>query len=341
MTNRIGRMLCRLAPLTLSFAVLAGGPSAAEIREHTLRFAYVQPKESHMGFGVELFAKLVVDKSDGKITVRSFPGGTLGGDMQTVSALQGGTIDMTTLPPGLLVGQSREFVAFDLPFLFDTYAEADAVLDGPVGQDMLKRTPSGLVGLAYWDHGFRNLTNSRHAVATAEDFGNLKIRVSQSPMIVDTISGLGANAMPMSFTEVYTALEQHAIDGQENPNAVIWTNNFYEVQNHLSTTRHQYNPLIVLVSGRTWEKLTPEEQQLLREAADEARQPQRERSREMAEAALSDIRDAGVTVTEITAEARDQMRERLKPVTDKYTAEIGEELASSFREAIDQVRGRP
>lgn len=338
MKKHVMKLVKGLLPLSVVFAAMAGAASA-EVKDRTLRFSFVQPKESHMGYGVQVFSDLVAKKSDGKIKVKMFPGGTLGGDLQTVSALQGGMIDMTTLPPGLLVGLSKEFVTFDLPFLFDSYEEADAVLDGPVGKKLLEKAPAGLVGLAYWDHGFRNITNSKHAIAKADDFKGLKIRVSQSPMIVDTISGLGANAMPMSFTEVYTALEQRAIDGQENPSSVIWSNKFYEVQKHVSTTRHQYNPLIVLISAKTWETLSPEERRILTEASEETRAPQRKVSREMADKALQDIRAAGLTVTEIAPEERAKMREMLRPVTEKYATEAGPELVSSFQEAIGKARG--
>jgi len=298
----------------------------------------VQPKESHMGYGAQKFADIVAKKSDGKMKVKLFPNGVLGGDLQTVSALQGGTLDLTTLPPGLLVGLNKEFGAFDLPFLFDSFAEADAVLDGPVGKKFMERLPSGLVGLAYWDHGFRNVSNNRRAIAKAEDFQGLKLRALQAPLMLETFNALGSNAVPMAFTELYAALESRAVDGQDNPVVAFQTNKFDEVQKHLSLTRHVYNPLVVLFSQKTWDQFSADERKVLLEAANEARVEQRKVSREMETKALEQVRKNGVTVTEISAQERARMREKVKPVTDKYVKEIGEDVVKTVYAEIDRVR---
>lgn len=269
-----------------------------------------------------------------------YPSGTLGGDIPTISALQGGTIEITTMPPGLLVGLSKEFVVFDLPFLFNDFEEADAVLDGPTGKALMEKVPQGLVGLSYWDHGFRNLSNSRRPIAKLEDMKGLKIRVSQSPMIIDSISGLGSNAVPMSFTELYPALEQKAVDGQENPTAVYEANKFFEVQKYLSTTRHQYNPLMVLFSQKIWDQLSADERKILTDAANETRTYQRKVSREMEVKALEAVKAKGTVVTDVSAQERARMREKLKPVTDKYSKEVGEALVKAIYADIDKVHGK-
>nr|BFE97266.1 hypothetical protein GCM10020185_78020 [Pseudomonas brassicacearum subsp. brassicacearum] len=191
---------------------------ADEIRERTLRFAFQNVKEHPQGQGAQKFADLLSEKSGGKIKVRLFPGGTLGGDVQTVSALQGGTLDITVLNSGILAAQAPDYAMLDFPFLFNNVEEAHAVIDGPVGQKLAAQLDSkGLVGLGYWDLGFRNLTNSKHPVTKLEDMQGLKIRVIQSPIYLETFSALGANPVPMAFPEVYTGLEQHTIDGQEKP----------------------------------------------------------------------------------------------------------------------------
>ncbi|MDZ5461106.1 TRAP transporter substrate-binding protein [Azohydromonas lata] len=331
------RLLCGLiaAPALLWAALPA---QAADIKERTLRFSFVQPKESHMGYGAQKFAELVAQKSGNKMQVKLFPNGTLGGDLQTVSALQGGTIDLTTLPPGLLVGLKKEFGAFDLPFLFNDFAEADAVLDGPVGKRFMEQLPNGLVGLAYWDHGFRNVSNNRHPIAKAEDFSGLKLRALQAPLMLDTFKALGANAVPMAFTELYAALESRAVDGQDNPIVAFATNRFDEVQKHLSTTRHVYNPLIVMASRKAWDSLSADEKKVLADAAAEARVDQRRVSREMEATALAEVKKKGVVVTEVTPAERARMRDKVQPVTDKYVKEIGEELVASFHAEIEKVR---
>ena len=313
---------------------------AADIQERTLRFSFVQPAESHMGYGAQKFADLVSQKSGKKITVKLFPNGTLGGDLQTVSALQGGTLDLTTLPPGLLVGLSKEFGAFDLPFLFNDFKEADAVLDGPIGKKFLEKLPSSLVGLSYWDHGFRNVSNSKRPIAKVEDMQGLKLRVVQAPLMIDMFKALGSNAVPLPFTELYTAMETRAVDGQDNPIVAFETNKFYEVQKHISTTRHVYNPLIVLFSQKSWDKLSPDERKILVDAANETRTEQRTVSREMEGKALAKAKSQGTVVTEVSVEERARMREKVQPVTEQYTKQIGEALVKEFYAEIDKVRSK-
>ncbi len=327
-----------LAMLAAPMLLAAGAAHAADIKERTFKFSHVQPKDSHMGVGVQHFADLVAEKSGKKMAVKVYPAGTLGGDLQTVSALQGGTIEMTTLPPGLLVGLSKEFGVFDLPFLFDDFREADAVLDGPVGRKFLDKVPQGLVGLAYWDHGFRNLSNSKRAVAKLEDMQGLKVRVLQAPLMIDTFRALGTNAVPMPFTELYTAMESGAMEGQDNPVVAFETNKFYEVQKHLSTTRHVYNPLIVLIGKKVWDQLSADERKLIADAANETRTYQRKVSREMEARALDAIRKHGTQVTEISAQERARMREKVRPVTEKYTRELGEDLVREVTAEIQKVR---
>lgn len=330
-------LLSLIAPALM----LLGAPvHAADIKERTLRFSFVQPKESHMGFGAQKFSDLVAQKSGNKIKVRLFPNGTLGGDLQTVSALQGGTLDLTTLPPGLLVGLSKEFGAFDLPFLFNDFKEADAVLDGPIGKQFIDKLPQGLVGLAYWDHGFRNVSNSRRPIAKLEDFQGLKLRVVQAPLMIETFNALGSNAVPLPFTELYTALETKAVDGQDNPIVAFETNKFDEVQKHLSTTRHVYNPLIVLMSRKAWDQFSADERKILLDAANETRVEQRKVSREMEAKAIENVKKKGVVVTEVSPQERARMRDKAKPVTDKFTKDIGEDLVKAFYAEIDKVRSK-
>ncbi|WP_354003704.1 TRAP transporter substrate-binding protein [Ramlibacter aurantiacus] len=319
-------------------ALIACGAYAQDIKERTLKFSFVQPQDSHMGFGAKKFADLVAQKSGNKMKVRLYPNGTLGGDLQTVSALQGGTIEITTLPPSLLVGLNKEYGVFDLPFLFADFKEADAVLDGPVGKRFLEKAPQGLVGLAYWDHGFRNVSNGRKPIAKAEDFQGLKLRVVQTPLMIESFNTLGANAVPLPFTELFTAMETRAVDGQDNPIVAFETNKFHEVQKHLSTTRHVYNPLIVLVSQKAWDGLSADEKQVLSSAAVETRAEQRRASREMEQKAIANIRSKGVTVTEVSPAERARMRERVKPVIDKFTRELGEDVVKPFHMEIEKVR---
>lgn len=327
--------------LALPLALLTAGPTLAEIRDQTIKFASANNKGHPQVTGMEKFAELVKDKSGGKIEVKLFPGGTLGGDVQTVSALQGGVIEMTVLNAGILANNVKQFGAVDLPFLFDSGAEADKVMDGAFGDSLLKLLPdTGLIGLGYWELGFRNLTNNRHPVTKLEDIKGLKIRTIQSPIPIELFNTLGANAVPLPYTELYTALETGTVDGQENPAANILNAKFYEVQKYMTLTRHQYNPQIVLVSKKFWDGLNDEEKAVLEAAATEARDYQRKVSRDADAAALEEIRKTGMEVSEFSPEETQKLRDAVKPVIEKFSAEIGAETVQALFKEIGAARGQ-
>lgn len=338
-------MFDRLTKLALGMAVplalMTAGPALAEIRDQTVKFASANNKGHPQVTGMEKFAELVKEKSGGKIEVKLFPGGTLGGDVQTVSALQGGVIEMTVLNAGILASNVKEFGAVDLPFLFNSGEEADKVMDGPFGTSLMERLPAtGLVGVAYWELGFRNLTNNRHPVTKLEDIKGLKIRTIQSPIPVELFNALGANAVPLPYTELYTALETGTVDGQENPSANIINAKFYEVQKYMTLTRHQYNPQIVLVSKKFWDGLNDEEKTVLQQAAVEARDFQRKVSREQDAAALEEIRKTGMEVSELSPEETQKLRDAVKPMIEKFSADIGQETVEALFKEIGTARGQ-
>jgi tripartite ATP-independent transporter DctP family solute receptor len=320
-------------------AVLPLVAHAADIREHTIKFAFQNPKEHPQGQGAQKFADLVAQKSGGKITVKLYPSGQLGGDVQTVSALQGGTLEMTVLNAGILQAQVKEFAVYDFPFLFNNAQEADAVTDGAFGKNLFaKLDPKGLVGLSYWDLGFRNLTNSKRPITKADDIAGLKIRVIQSPIYVDIFNALGANATPMPFPEVYPALEQKAIDGHENPATVIKANKIYEVQKYLALTRHIYNPQALIVSKKFWDKLNADEKALVTEAAAQATTYQRGVSRTQADIVVEDLKKAGMQVTELPAAEIAKLRDKVKPVIDKQTAIVGADTVTALQSELAKLR---
>jgi len=313
----------------------------AQAQERTLRFAFQNSLEHPQGLGAKKFADLVGEKSGGKIAVKLFPGGQLGGDLPTVSALQGGTIDVTVLNAGLLVGIVKDFLILDFPFLFNNPEEADFLVDGPVGQKLFAKLPEkGLIGLGYTELGFRNVTNSKRPITKWEDFQGIKLRVLQSPLFIDLFNTLGANTVAMPFPEVYTALEQRVIDGQENPFTVILDSKFPEVQKYLSITRHIYNPQSVLISKRTWDKLSPDQQKIVQSAMDEAKIYQRQVSREKNAAALEALKKAGMQANEVSPEEIARIREKIKPVTDKYAKDVGPDLVAEANAEIAKKRGK-
>ena len=311
---------------------------AAEIRERTLRFAFQNVQEHPQGQGAKKFADLLAEKSGGKIKVKLFPGGTLGGDVQTVSALQGGTLDLTVLNSGILAAQAKDFAMLDFPFLFNNVEEAHAVIDGPVGQKLAAQLDSkGLVNLGYWDLGFRNITNSKHPINRLEDMQGLKIRVIQSPIYLETFSALGANPVPMAFPEVYTGLEQRTIDGQENPFTVIEGSKFYEVQKYLSVTGHIFNPQSFIIGKKTWDRLNDDERALIKDAAAKAQEYQREVTATSMGNARGNL-EKHVAVNDISPEEKDRFRERVQPVIEKFSKELDGSLVKMMYAEIAKVR---
>jgi TRAP-type transport system periplasmic protein len=330
-----------IAPKTLLavVAALAMACASAQVKERSLKFAFQNQTGHPQAQGAQKFADLVAAKSGGKIAVKLFPGGSLGGDLQTVSALQGGTVEITVLNAGILTAQVKEFAVYDFPFLFNSGQEADAVTDGSFGQKLLaKLEEKGLHGLGYWDLGFRNLTNSKRPIAKAEDIAGLKIRVIQSPIYIDLFNTLGANATPLPFPELYSALDQKAVDGQENPNTVILSSKFAEVQKHITQTRHIYNPQALIVSKKTWDGMSAEEKKLITDAAAEATVFQRQASRGAADSALASLKQGGMTVTELPPAELAKLRDKVKPVIDKYTATVGEATVKELNAEIAKVR---
>ncbi len=253
-----------------------------------------------------------------------FPGGVLGGDVQTVSGIQGGVIQMSVLNAGILQNLAKPFAAVDLPFIFASPKQADAVMDGPFGEHLNALLPEkGLISLGYWELGFRHLSNNRRPVASVDDVKGLKIRVIQSPIMVDLFSALGTNAVPLAYTELYTALETGTVDGQENPYANIIAAKFYEVQKYLTNTRHIYNPQIVIISKKFWDTLNADEQKLFKDAAVEARAFQRKVNRDKDADFLKQIKEKGMQVTDLSPAELAKFQAAVKPVVDKYTDQIG------------------
>lgn len=330
----------RLAIVTALAALLpATAALAQEIKERSIKFAFQNQKDHPQAQGAQKFAELVAQKSGNKIQVKLFAGGTLGGDVQTVSALQGGTIEMTVLNAGILSSQVKDFEAFDFPFLFNNAKEVDAVTDGPFGQKLLGKLESkGLIGLGYWELGFRNLTNSKRALTKVEDIAGLKIRVIQSPIYIDMFNALGANATPMPFPEVYPALEQKAIDGQENPVTTIRSSKFAEVQKYLTLTRHIYNPQALIIGKKFWDGLSATEKKIITDASAEATKFQRQVSRSQADGALDELKKAGMQVTEFSAAETQRLRDKVRPVVEKHTALVGKAVIDELYAEIAKAR---
>jgi tripartite ATP-independent transporter DctP family solute receptor len=326
--------------LLATAAVLALGlASAQDIKERTLKMGLQNPKGHPAVMGAEKFAEIVAAKSGGKIKVNLFPGGVLGGDAPTVSALQGGTVEMTVLNSGILASQVKEFAIYDFPFLFANAKEADAIVDGPFGKGLhAKLADKGIIGLAYWELGFRDLTNGRRPINKVEDIAGLKLRVIPNPINIDWVKALDANPTPLAFPELYAALEQKAVDGQENPVSVILANKFAEVQKYLTLTHHQYNPQSVIISKKVWDTMSPAEKKIIQDAADEAGKYQRQVSRDQAASTIDQLKKAGMQVTELPAAEMAKLHLKMKPVIDKHAASVGEATVKEVQAELAKLR---
>lgn len=329
----------RLMFKTLIAALAVSGFGLAQAQDKTIKFATQNPKGHPIVMGLEKFAEIVHARSGGKIKVNLFPGGTLGSDQANVSALQGGALEMVSLNSGILASQVKEFAVYDLPFMFANSKEADTVVDGAFGQQLHdKLQAKGMVGLAYYELGFRNITNSKRPIHKVEDIEGLKLRVIPNPINVDWVKALGANPTPLPFPEVYAALEQKAIDGQENPITVINANKFHEVQKHLVLSNHQYNPQSVIISKKFWDGLNAEQKKIISEAATESARFQREQARGQVASALDNMKKAGMLVTELPAAEVDKLREKLRPVVAKYAVTAGQDTVKALQDELAKIR---
>src|SRR5574343_67448 len=230
------------ALLALSLGAALAAPSLAQ--EVRAKLGTSLPDSHPQTLGARKFAELSDKKSNGRIKITVFSAAQLGSDQQMQGALRGGTQEFTVPSTATLANLVKEFGVIGLPFSFASEKQADSVLDGPFGQSLLGRLPEkDLVGLAFWEHGFRNFTNSKRPITKADDLSGLKVRTMQNNLYIDLCNGLGANAVPMPVNELFTALETRAVDAQENPFTVVHAQKFYDVQKYLSTTGHAYDAL--------------------------------------------------------------------------------------------------
>jgi tripartite ATP-independent transporter DctP family solute receptor len=309
-----------------SLALAAMGLASAQ--ERTFKYGLNSPEGHPAVAGMKKFADLVAAKSGGKMKVQLFLNGALGSDQATLSALKGGTVEMAVMNSGILSSEVKALEVFDFPFLFANEKEADAIVDGPIGKKMhAALQEKGIVGLAYQELGFRNITTGKRAINKVDDIAGLKLRVIPSPINVDWVKALGANPTPLPFPEVYAALEQGAIDGQENPISVIAANKFWEVQKFVALTNHQYNPQSVIFSKKVWDTLSAADKKILEDSAQEAAKVQREAARASVAANLDLLKKNGMTVTQLPPAEVTKLRDKMKPVIDKHSAALGTVVA--------------
>lgn len=321
----------KIALNTLAFGVslaLAGTAFASEFTNMdlvTLRLAHVVNEQDGFQIAAVKFQDLVAKRTEGAVSIEIYPNASLGDERTLLEGMQIGTVDMGVITNGPVANFVEEMAVFELPFLFPSPQAAYKVLDGPIGQELLdKLSEVNLKGLAYAERGFRNLTNSERPINTPEDLEGLRIRVMENPVYVDTFRELGANAIPMAWTEALTAMQQGTIDGQENPVNVINSFKLNETQDYMTLSRHTYAPAIFVMGMPAWNKLPDAAQDVLAKAAQEAAEYERKVNAEMESGQLAELREAGMQINDTPD--MEAFQAAVAPIYEKYGEKFGDYL---------------
>jgi TRAP-type transport system periplasmic protein len=308
---------------TLAVVALGLGIACSASAQTALRINIALAQNSHYGVAIDTFAREIERRTNGRYKVQTFYSSALGAERESVEGVQLGTLDLTLTSTGPLPNFVPDVAILDIPFLFRDYAHARAVLDGPIGQELLAKFPAkGMVGLAWAENGFRHMTNSKRPVNVPEDLRGLKMRTMENPIHIEAYRQFGILPTPMAFTEVFTALQQGTVDGQENPLSVITAAKLDQVQKYLSLTGHVYSPAIFLMNKAQWDRLSQADKQAFLDAATEAVKANRARVDEDERKAVADLRAKGMTVAENVDKAKFQAA--LEPVYADFAKRFGQ-----------------
>jgi tripartite ATP-independent transporter DctP family solute receptor len=290
-----------------------------------LKLATMTPASHTYNQGANKFAELVKERSKGRIEVKVYPDGQLGkGERELLEAIQQGTLDVYVGSTAPLSGFSPSMGLLDIPFLFRDYSHVDKVLDGAIGLSLLKDLEkSNLKGLAFWENGFRNLTNSKQAVKTPVEAKGMKIRTQENKIHLTAWKAAGVNPVPMAWGEVYGALQQKTIDGQENPVAVIYSAKLNEVQKYLSMTQHVYSPAVLIISAKKWQTVPKEDQDMLLKTALEVAKFERKLGRDAEEKQINELATRGMAVIKDVDKAAWQ--KAMQPAFEEFSKQFGKE----------------
>ncbi len=303
----------------------------AKPKAKILRVGHTLTDDSHYGVGLKKFAELVKAKTKGAIEVQVYGNSKLGNERDLIEGIALGTVEMCLSSTGPLPSFSKKFMVFDLPFIVQDRDKFYPILDGKTGEDMLASlSTKGIKGLVFFENGFRHLTNSRKAVNSPADVEGLKVRVMENPVHLETFKVLGANPSPMPFGELFTALQQKTMDGQENPLIIIKTSKFYEVQKHLALTGHFYSPAVLMINEKLFKGFTADQQKAILAAAKEARDYERKFIMDNEKKTIEELKKAGM---EITTPNKTEFQKATEAVYKKFEAEIGKDL-------IEKIKGK-
>lgn len=307
-----------------------------DVKKRVMRIG-IGLNEDHPQFkGLKKFKEELNNRVD-TIEVQLFANSQLGDDRSMMEGLQFGTQEGTCPSTAPIVSFNEGFKIFDFPFLFTDEADADKILDGPIGQELLDSLSKvGIKGLVYWENGFRNLTNRKVEVKSPEEMKGLKIRTMENPVHLAAFRALGANPTPMAFGELFTALQQKTVDGQENPIATIYYNKFYEVQGCITLTKHIYSPFVFMISQKFWDESTKEEQEAIMEAAILARDHERQLNRKANEKLSVELKKEGMKVISLTPESQKAFIEKAQSIYPKFATGKVKELLEKVQAELNE-----
>jgi tripartite ATP-independent transporter DctP family solute receptor len=317
-----------LIAAALAAALPAGLAGAADM---TLNLGFVGGPQAPEAIAMGQFAEEIAAKTGGRIEIRLQGGGALGGDREVIEGVQLGTVEMTVVSTSIVANFDADLKIFDIPFLFRDFDQADAVLKGPIGAEILAgMDASGLHGLAFGGMGFRQLSNNAKPVASVADVEGLKIRTQQNEMHIAVWSELGVLPTPMAIPEVYTALQQGVVDGQENPIGAIINNRFGEVQKYVSLTDHAFTPLVMLIAPSVWGGLSEADKEIFTAAAGNAMDRNRQEVEKVLKTGLDTLRGQGVTI--VTEVDKASFRNKLDGLFAEFAKTFGEDKLKAIQD---------
>jgi tripartite ATP-independent transporter DctP family solute receptor len=323
-------LFLRAATSLVAVAVLAVLPVVPAAAQEVMKMNISISQNSHYGAAVDAFAREVEKRTNGRYKVQNFYSGALGAERESIEAVQLGTLDLTMTSTGPVPNFVPEVAILDIPFLFKDYGHARATLDGPIGQDMLTKFPAkGIVALAWGENGFRHMTNNKRPVNSPDDLKGLKMRTMENPVHMQAYKAFGIIPTPMAFTEVFTALQQGTVDGQENPLSVISAAKFDQVQKYMTLTGHVYSPALILMNKGKWDKLSAADKTAFAESAKEAVKANRARIDEDERKAVADLQSKGMTVVLVVDKAKFQSS--LGPTFTEFGKKFGQDNIDKIR----------
>jgi TRAP-type transport system periplasmic protein len=332
MIRKLHRLSRFLRPLLVATAAVA--VTATAQAQTTLRFGFGLPVDAHYGVGAAYMQKAVAERMGGRYKLELFPNFQLGGEREMTEGVQLGTIDLVTTSTGPVGNFVPDTLITDIPFLFRDYQHARSVLDGPIGQSILDKCPSkGIICLAWSENGFRHMTNSKREVGSPADAKGLKIRTMENQVHMQAFRTLGALPTPMAFPELFSALQQGTVDGQENPIGVILSAKFSQVQKHLTMSGHLYSPALVLMSPAAYNKMSEADRKLIVQIAREGVAITRQKVEQAERDGVSVLKSQGMQVRMLSADEKAAFQKSLEPAYKDYAKRFGQTNIDAIRNA--------